>query len=195
MSSGQECLLACIHPFLLLIAAGVITGCAPALSRQIRDQAKPPIPFPELQKSVTEYEGRVVIYGGYILDTANNPNGTVLTILQAPLDSSNEPVSRDLSEGRFLVLSKRFLDPEIYCKGRKITVGGKVTGALSKTLGNRVYDYPEIEALELHLWPKEDRYARPYYPYYYDPWYYPPYYPWYRPWYSSPYYYHPYSHR
>ncbi|MEJ2430009.1 MAG: Slp family lipoprotein [Deltaproteobacteria bacterium] len=177
MSSGQKCLLACRRYFLLLIAAGVFTGCAPALSRHLRDQAKPPIPFPGLQKSVKKYEGRVVIYGGYILDTANNPNGTVLTILQAPLDSSNEPISQDLSQGRFLVLSKKFLDPEIYSKGRKITVGGKVTGALSKTLGNRFYDYPEIEALELHLWPKESRYASPYYPYYYDPWYSPWYYP------------------
>ena len=189
MSSGQKYLLAFRRYFLLLMAAGVLNGCAPALSRHIRDQAKPPIPFPELQKSVEKYEGRVVIYGGYILDTANNPNGTVLTILQTPLDSSNEPVSQDLSQGRFLVSSKKFLDPEIYSKGRKISVGGKVTGALSKTLGNRLYDYPEIEALELYLWPKEDRYPRPYYPYYYDPWYYP--------WYYSPYYpyYHPYRYR
>ena len=192
-SSCQEYLLACRHHFLLLIAAGVIAGCAPALSKHIRDQAKPPIPFPELQKSAERYEGRVVIYGGYILDTANNPNGSVLTILQAPLDSSNEPVSQDLSQGRFLLVSKKFLDPEIYSKGRKITVGGKVTGAVSKTLDNRLYSYPEIEALEIHLWPKEDRYVRPYYPYYYDPWFYP----WFYPWYYPPYYpyYRPYRYR
>ena len=194
MSSGQKFWFAFRYPFFLLVAGGVIPGCAPALSKNIRDQAKPPIPFPELQRSVGTYEGRVVIYGGYILDTANNPNGTVITILQAPLDSDNEPVSRDLSEGRFLVLSKRFLDPEIYSKGRKITVGGKVIGVIRETLGNRFYDYPEIEVLELHLWPKEVRYASPYYPYYYDPWYYSPYYPWYRPWYAYPYY-RPHPHR
>lgn len=178
ISSGQKCRFA----FILLLL--VITSCAPALSKHIRSQATPDISFPDLQASVEKYEGRVVIFGGYILNTANNQDGTVLTILQAPLDSANKPVSADSSQGRFLVLSKKFLDPEIYSKGRKITVGGEVTGARSRTLGNRDYEYPVIEALELHLWPKEDRYARPYYPYYYDPWYYP----WYRPWY--PYRYH-----
>jgi len=182
ISSGQQCRFA----FILLLL--VIAGCAPALSKHIRSQATPDISFPELQASVEKYEGRVVIFGGYILNTANNQDGTVLTILQAPLNSANKPVSADSSQGRFLVLSKKFLDPEIYSKGRKITVGGEVTGSRSRTLGNRDYEYPVIEALELHLWPKEDRYAGPYYPYYYDPWYYPWYYPWYRPWY--PYRYH-----
>jgi outer membrane lipoprotein len=166
------------------MAAGVITCCAPALSGRIRDQAKPVIQFAELQKSVEKYQGRVVIYGGHILETANNPDGTVLNVLQAPLDSKNEPASPDLSEGRFFVVTDKFLDPEIYNKGRKITVGGKVTGSRSGTVGNRMYEYPVIEAQELHLWPKEDTYRTPYYPYYYDPWYHPWYYPWYYSWYG-----------
>jgi outer membrane lipoprotein len=184
MPSVQKYALAFL---LLLMTTGVITGCAPALSGRIRDQAKPAIQFSVLQKSVENYEGRVVIYGGHILDTANKPDGTVLTILQAPLDSKNEPVSPDLSKGRFLVMTDKFLDPEIYSKGRKITVGGKVAGSRSRKVGNRMYEYPVIEAQELHLWRKEDTHHAPYYPYYYYPWYHPWYYPWYGPWHGHPY--------
>ena len=76
-----------------------------------------------------------------------------------------------------------FLDPEIYSKGRKLTVGGKVVGVRPQPLGNRLYRYPVIEAEELHLWPKKVSYARPYDPYphcWHFPWHYYPYspYPW-----------------
>lgn len=171
--------------FFLLVTAGGFTGCAPALSKQLRDEAKPPIPFQELLQSVERYEGRVVILGGYILETANDPDGSLLTVLQAPLDSTNKPKSPDLTKGRFLIWIRKFLDPEIYKKDRKVTVGGKVAGFRQRTLGNRIYKYPVIEAQEIYLWPKEDKYARHYYPYYYDSWYYP----WYHPWYPHPYYY------
>ena len=170
--------------FFLLVTLGGLTGCAPALSKQLRDEAKPPIPFQELLQSVERYEGRVAILGGYILETANDPDGSLLTVLQAPLDSTNKPKSSDLTKGRFLVWTKKFLDPEIYSKDRKVTVGGKVAGSRQRTLGNRIYEYPVIEAQEIYLWPKKDKYVRHYYPYYYDPWYYP----WYHPWYRLPYY-------
>jgi len=79
-----------------------------------------------------------------------------------------------------LVWTRKFLDPEIYSKDRKVTVGGKVAGSRQRALGNRIYEYPVIEAQEIYLWPRKDKHARPYYPFYYDPWYYP--------WYPYPYY-------
>ncbi|NVM21380.1 MAG: Slp family lipoprotein [Desulfobacterales bacterium] len=168
---------------LLLLTYGGLAGCAPALSRQFRQQVGPPVPFQELLKETEALKCERVVLGGYILETVNEPSGSLLTILQAPLDSKNEPKSQDLSEGRFLVRTEKFLDPEIYSKGRKLTVGGKVSGVLPQPLGNRLYRYPVIEAEELHLWPKEARYIRLYDPYYYDwryPWHHYPYhaYPW-----------------
>lgn len=169
-----------ISLFFLLVPMGGLTGCAPALSKQLREEAKPPILFQELLQSVERYQGRVAILGGYILETANDLDGSLLTILQAPLDSQNRPKSPDRTEGRFLVWTRKFLDPEIYSKDRKVTVGGKVAGSRQKALDNRIYEYPVIEAQEIYLWPRKDKYARPYYPYYYDPWCYP--------WYPYPYY-------
>lgn len=172
--------------FLLLwLSFGGLIGCAPALSRQFREQARLSLPFKALLEQGEAHEGRMVILGGYILETVNEPDGSLLTVLQAPLDSRNKPKSRDLSEGRFLVQTEKFLDPEIYSKGRKLTVGGKASGVRSQPLGNRLYRYPVIEAEELHLWPKEPQYVKPHDPYYYyraHPWYHYPYHPY--PWWA-----------
>jgi outer membrane lipoprotein len=170
---------------LVLLVQGVYAGCASIPSREFRQQLGPPVPFQELLEGDAHRDERVVL-GGYILETVNEPDGTRLTLLQAPLDSRNKPKSQDLSQGRFVVETQEFLDPAIYTKNRRITVGGKVWGASPQPLGNRTYQYPVIKAEELYLWPKEPLYPRPYYPYY-DYWYYPwhryPYgpYPWY-PW-------------
>jgi outer membrane lipoprotein len=163
---------------LLLLTHGGLAGCAPALSREFRRHVVPRFPFQELLEEAEAHKGERVILGGYILETVNEPGGSLLTMLQAPLNSQNKPKSQDLSEGRFLVRTEKFLDPEIFSKGRKLTVGGKVSGALPRPLGNRTYQYPVIEAEELHLWPKEVRYGTPYDPYFYD---------WHYPWYDHPY--------
>ena len=162
----------------LFFVLGVVTGCTPAISKQLRKEAGEPIPFEALQKRTASYKGRVVIIGGYILETINKPEGSWLTVLQSPLDYLNRPESSDLSKGRFMVWSKEFLDPVVYSKERRITVGGKVRGSEERKLGSLTYRYPVIEAKEIHLWPNEEKYVGPYYPYY-DPWIYP--------WYPYPY--------
>ena len=168
-------------PFLLAYAC--MTRSASVPSRQFQQQVGPPVPFLELLEKGEAHKGERVILGGYILETVNEQHASLLTMLQAPLDSRNRPKSQDLSEGRFLIRTEEFLDPEIYSKGRKLTVGGKVYEVRSQPLGNRSYPYPVIETQELHLWPKETRHIRPYHPYchyWYYPWHLHPYapYPW-----------------
>jgi len=158
---------------LLFLTLMILGGCASTPSGEFQKQVGPPIPFKELLQKGEAYRGRKVILGGHILETENEPQATLITLLQAPLDSRNQPRARDLSEGRFLVRVQEFMDPEIYSKGRKLTVGGMVSGVLEQPLGNRVYPYPVIEAVEFHLWPKERRYPRSYEPTYPHWWYYP----------------------
>ena len=169
--------------FLLSLACVGLTGCAPAISRQFREQVRVPITFRTLLQEPEAHVGQKIILGGYILETVNQPESSVLTILQAPLDNQNKPKSQDLSEGRFLVQTEKFLDPEIYNKNRKITVGGNVLGGRSQPLGDRSYRYPVIGAEEIHLWERQVDCLRsfdPYCYYWHDPWYYEPchLYPW-----------------
>jgi outer membrane lipoprotein len=173
--------------FVLALAAALgLSACAPAISQKLRDEAGVAVPFPDLLSRPDTYQGRIVILGGYILETQNEPHGSDLIVLQTPLGFQDKPKARDLSEGRFVITTDKFLDPEVYARDRRITVGGRVAGVRELSLGGTTYRYPVIEAQELHLWPKEVP-PPPYYPYdpWYDPWY--PWYPWYpwghrRPW-------------
>jgi outer membrane lipoprotein len=176
--NGQTLVLLC----LLFLGCVSLTACAPALSKQFREKATPSVLFNELLRDPRSYEGREVILGGYLLAVKNEPEGSQLTILQAPLDFQNRPNLRDKSEGRFLARTDKFMDPEIYKKDRKLTVGGKIAGVSAQPLGDRIYRYPVIVIEELHLWAEEQRQDWQYDPYwdYWDhPWY--PYYLWRRP--------------
>ena len=171
---GERCKF--VTSLLLLLSFGSLIGCTPTFSKHLRQNALTPISFQDLVEKGEDYRGELVILGGHILTASNEPDGSLLTVLQAPLDSGDRPKSQDLSEGRFMVRTKEFLDPEIYSKGRKLSLVGKVSGVELELLGNLMYRYPVIEPEELHLWPEEKRYARPYYPYHYWPHY------WYHPW-------------
>jgi outer membrane lipoprotein len=153
----------------------LFTASCSVISKQIREESIPPIPFRTLVSNADRYIGKTVILGGFILETKNLAEETIITVLQVPLKLRDEPKSKDFSEGRFVISFKGFLDPEVYKKDRKITVAGKVVGL--KDL--KIYECPRlclfIEGLEIYLWPKYE--YRYYYPYYYD-WYYP-FYPWY----------------
>jgi outer membrane lipoprotein len=156
---------------LALFVFGLLPGVAFAtgISRQLLDEAGIPVLFEDLLSNPREYRGRVVVLGGYILEIQNEPGGSVLTVLQAPLDWRNKPKSPDLSQGRFFVTTKKFLDPEVYAKDRRITVGGLVVGAREQSVGEGTYRFPTIEAQELQLWPEQIYPAGPCYPCY-DPW-------------------------
>jgi outer membrane lipoprotein len=158
---------------------------AAVMSQQLRDEAGIPVLFEDLLGDPRGYTGRVVVLGGYILEMQNEPDGRVLTIIQAPLDWRERPKSRDLSQGRFFVTTSKFLDPDVYVKGRRLTVGGRVGGIREQSVGGATYRFPVIEAQELYLWPKKTHFVGPCYPCY-EPWY-GPWYPWgYRdPWWDQ----------
>ena len=150
-SGGARTFLRCL-PFLFL--AAVSAACAPTLSYQAKRYRALTLPFPVLQASPEDCAGRTVLLGGYLLETTNQDEATVLTVLQAPLDPWNEPGAKDSSQGRFLVRTGEFLDPEIFRKNRKLTVLGRMAGSEARPLGASVYTYPVLEAVDIHLWPR-----------------------------------------
>ena len=96
-----------------------------------------------------------VILGGEILATLPKPGSTEIEILSRPLDRGDAPERTDVSQGRFLALTREFLDPAIYARGRRITVLGTATGSEERMVGDRPYTYPVIDAEQIKLWPRE----------------------------------------
>jgi outer membrane lipoprotein len=163
---------------LLSLIALMLLGCAHAVSEQLRQQATPPIPFPQLQANPEVYKDRLVILGGTILETRNTEEGTVLEVLQKPLSGAERPLLTDQTAGRFMALCNMYLDPAVYTKNRDITVAGRILGSRSGQIGEAAYVYPLVSCLELRLWPQVVAVDG-------APYYYPPYgRPWY--WYSYP---------
>ncbi len=145
-------------------------GCAPVISKQLREQVAKELTFGVVAKDPEAYKGKTVLWIGVIISSVNLQEGTMIEVLQKPADTRGKPNDVDKSEGRFLALYPGYLDVAIYNGGRKVTVAGEIQGKRIQRLGEIEYTYPLISAKEIHLWPveKEDRV---YYPHHY--WHYP----------------------
>jgi outer membrane lipoprotein len=152
---------------LALLLAVLAAGCAATapISPALKTQAQP-VKFEELQANPEQFQGETVILGGQIIDATPTPEGTQVTVLQTKTEDAERPEGADTSLGRFIALYKGFLDPQIYAKGRQVTVAGKVAGKRMEKLGQVDYAYPLIRAEQVYLWPRPQ-------PAYYAPYYYP----------------------
>lgn len=119
-------------------------------------------------------QGTRVRWGGHIVETQPQEHETCFFVLDEPLDSQARPERRGESRGRFVACHDGFYDPEVYSKGREITVTGTVDGTETRKIGDYDYSYPRVAADVVYLWPKRPVYAPAPYPYYspfYDPFY------------------------
>ncbi len=150
------------------------------MSKNIRRQAED-ISFSDLKADPSAYKGRTVILGGYVAEVENLEKSSRLMLLQAPLDLQDKPGDRQRSQGRFMAVTKRFLDPMVYEKGRKVTTAGTVEGTASEKVGEYVYKMPLLKSREIHLWERDRPRRRcmhdPFYPwaddYFFFGWHYP----------------------
>lgn len=107
------------------------------------------------QSVVSEAElnhGKTALWGGTILDTRNLKDSTQIEVLAYPLDSSYRPLLESKPLGRFIIVHRGFLEPNIYTQGRLVSVLGKISGIQSGTVGETTYSYAVINSEQLHLW-------------------------------------------
>lgn len=133
----------------------VVLGCAQYVINPELIKRSEPISFKDLKRNPMGFKGKTVILSGIILECRVLLDGTMCEILQVPTKPGSRPENVDRSEGRFMAHTHRFLDPAIYSRGRKVTVGGVVTGDHREKLGEVEYRYPLIEAEDIYLWPPE----------------------------------------
>lgn len=136
-----------------------------------------------------------VRWGGEIIETKPREQQTCFFVLAEPLDSQARPEPNANSMGRFVACKEGFYDPEVYRKGRELTVTGTLEGTAQHKIGNYDYTYAKVAADTVYLWPKRPLYIQrpdpwgPWGPglcdpfwspwgcgwgYGYGPWYYPP---------------------
>lgn len=143
------------HNFFWL-ALILFSGCAPVLSQAVIDESNPDVLLGELQRNPEKYQGMSVLFGGTIVQAGNDAAGSWVEILQRPLGYRLEPKLNDQTGGRLLLKSNDVWDEQIFAKGRKITLVGKVEGTQTRSLNEITYDYPVLIVKEYHLWPEGD---------------------------------------
>lgn len=167
----------------------LISGCS-SVPEKIR-KAPPDSPSLTLvRQHPGTYEGNQVRWGGTIAEVQNLQDETRIVLVTRELSGDGEPRRLDRSEGRFIAIFKRFLDPAIYAVNRNLTVVGILRGTTEGQLGDMTYHYPLVQVEAYYLWPNPEprcEYCDPFY----DPWYpwYPYNYPYNYPWRRYPYYY------
>lgn len=114
--------------------------------------------------------GTHVRWGGEIIKTEPGQQQTCFYLLSRPLDSQARPQAGSAgdNQGRFVACRSGFYDPEVFTRGREVTVTGTIHGTVSQKVGDYDYAYLRVEADVVYLWPKPQVY-RNYGPGYYDP--------------------------
>jgi outer membrane lipoprotein len=101
------------------------------------------------------YDGMPVRWGGVIIDVENQQHLSKAQILYYPLYRYARPNVNKQPQGRFVVHSSKFLDPEIFTKGKAITIAGKIKGTTEKKIGKKIVKLPVIIVSDSYVWPKE----------------------------------------
>ena len=130
--------------------------------------------------------GTDVRWGGVLVDTRNEEDRTCFEVLSRELDKYMRPKVEDRTAGRFIACTQGFHDPEVYAKGREVTVVGEIKHVERRKIEEFDYQYPMLAVNDLVLWQKRKKvmvsnnhYDPFYYPYYWGrP--YGGYYPYYR---------------
>jgi len=141
-----------------------LTGCVHVIPKETLREVDRNLSFPELQEAPKDHKGKVVLLGGVVVKAVNKDKGTLLEIYQTKIDSQGKPIGLDRSGGRFLAFYQGFLDNEIYCKGRQVTIAGAMEGEKVRKLGELDYHYPYLVIKAIHLWRKERPYVYSPYP-------------------------------
>ncbi|MFW5443876.1 MAG: Slp family lipoprotein [Methylococcaceae bacterium] len=108
-------------------------------------------------------------WGGTVIEVKNNADETTMQMLFYPLNYYGRPRLSQTPLGRFITVSKQFLDPAIYTKGTEITIAGSLQGVTEKKIGEKTIKMPVVSIDNYHIWPElQQNYYRGYYDYPYS---------------------------
>lgn len=133
-----------------------------SLPKTIQNPPSDDLQLENVAVQAADYVNNPIRWGGKII-TANNDNGqSILQIVQFPLNSFGRPVVGKDSQGRFLIQSEQFLDPEVYNPGRLATFTGIIHSEQQRLIDKKALNLPVVQMAVSHLWLKQKK-IRPYY--------------------------------
>ena len=93
------------------------------LPADLRQRIDSTVPFADLEAAPSSYVGRTVMVSGIVLTAKRAKDRTEIEVLQLPAEQGGLPSDdRSRSEGRFLAVENKFLDPATIVSGTPVTV-------------------------------------------------------------------------
>ncbi len=132
-------------------------GCSYAISRSMTAQADKTITFEMLQTDPDIFKGKIIIIGGTIEQINNTKQGTLIEVIQKPLDYWGKPRRTNRTGGNFLIFYPGYLNTMIFTPDRQVTVAAEIEGTRFKALGEKDFTYPIVLAKELKLWEQDSQ--------------------------------------
>ena len=131
--------------------------------------------YPEISPARVEpgIYGSSVRWGGIIIDSKNTEHLTCFEVLSRDLDKYLRPKVEDRTSGRYIACKPGFYDPQVFSKGREITVTGNIRTIETRQVDEFDYRYPVLDVDELVLWEKRENVVV--YDSFHDPFFYGPY--------------------
>jgi outer membrane lipoprotein len=176
-------------PFFVISSLLLVSCATPVLNKSYFLEGNRNPSFITIGLNPDQYKGRLFIFGGIIVQVRLNDAGSTIEAVEEPVDESGYFLDRGRPEGLFQALlpkNESILDPELYTRGRRVTLAAEFVEMRIGEIEDAQYQYPFFLIRQIYLWPRERQayYDMP--PYYLDPWFYP--YPYYysEPWWSSP---------
>jgi outer membrane lipoprotein len=126
----------------VLFFAILISGCAHVISSDLRLKVDPSLTFSEVLRDPDANKGKIMLWGGEILQVILQDRTTFVEVLKWPLGWRGNPQRTVTFEGRFVILVKEPLDSSFYQAGKRVTVAGEVQGGIKgeemKTLSDSI---------------------------------------------------------
>ncbi len=157
----------------LSFLTGLLLSACTTVPEQLKGDFTPLSPEHAGEKNIDTR----IRWGGVVLETRPETDYTCFEILARQLQKSMRPVRSDQADGRFIACKPGFYDPEVFKKGREVTLTGEIIHIDVRKVGEYDYHFPVVDIDFISLWPKLRpvtyyRYYGAYRPYY---WHYPHY--------------------
>lgn len=133
---------------------GLLTACAGNVPRELGEHPPKALSLRQVQADNERYLGDEVLWGGEILSLRNGVHSTEVEVFARALFRDGEPRPDGGDRIRFIARVKGFLDPAEHKAGTRLTVRGRLGGAVTRPVGEFPYLYPVVEVEVFHLWPK-----------------------------------------
>lgn len=138
-------------PLLIALALG---GCVP--TPLFREAPAEPSPAPrDVAAQMAAQMGRSVLWGGMVIELTEFDGYVEIEVLGFPTDSQGRPIPQARDGGRFIAVRAGRVDATEVTPGRFLTLTGRITGEREMRLRDQPLSMPEVDAREIHLWPRD----------------------------------------